>query len=123
MRGRAELRVLVGLLAAALACGCSHYQYIGVQSDPPGATVYLDGEAVGKTPTELEVGRDGAHTVYLKREGYKPELVLLEHHEANDGIDFLTPADVAKRLSPGPSSDPELERQLKITVDKKPGEN
>ena len=110
--------------AAALgAAACAHYQNIGVQSDPSGANVYLDGELVGKTPTQLEVGRDRAHTVYLKREGYRPELVLLQHHDANDGIDFLTPADIAKRLSPGPSSDPELERQLKIEVDKKPGEN
>ena len=41
---------------------------------------------------------------------------MLERHEATDGIDFLTPADVARRLAPGPSSDPELERQLKIEI-------
>jgi PEGA domain-containing protein len=115
-------RIAIGALAAA-ALACSHYQYVNVVSDPAGADVYLDGEVVGQTPLELAVGRDGAHTVYLKRDGYRPELVLLEHHEANDGIDFLTPADVTKRLSPGPSSDPDLERQLKIEVDKKPGAN
>jgi hypothetical protein len=117
---RARLLVAAAALSAA---ACAHYQNVGVESDPPGADVYLDGELVGKTPTQLEVGRDGAHSIYLKREGYRPELVLLERHEANDGIDFLTPADVTKRLSPGPSSDPELERQLKIEVDKKPGAN
>jgi len=106
-----------------VATACAHYQNVGVQSDPSGADVYLDGELAGKTPTQLEVGRDTVHTVYLKREGYRPELVLLQRHEANDGIDFLTPADITKRLSPGPSSDPELERQLKIEVDKKPGAN
>ena len=58
-----------------------------------------------------------AHTVYLKKEGYRPELVVIEKHDANDGIDFLTPADVVKRLSPGPSSDPELERRLKIEAE------
>jgi len=114
---------LLVALASLCAAACAHYQNVGVVSDPPGADVYLDGELVGKTPTELEVGRDAAHTVYLKRDGYRPELVLLERHEANDGIDFLTPADVTKRLSPGPSSDPELERQLKIEVDKKPASN
>ena len=105
----------------AVVCGslaCAAYQNVGVESDPPGAQIFLDGELVGETPAQLRVGRDEPHTVYLKREGYKPELVLLERHEANDGIDFLTPADVARRLSPGPSSDPELERRLKIEVDK-----
>ena len=103
---------------AASALACAAVQNVGVESDPPGAQIYLDGQLVGQTPATLEVGRDTAHTVYLKRDGYRPELVVLERHEANDGIDFLTPADVAKRLSPGPSSDPELERRLKIEVDK-----
>ena len=114
------MRVLPFVVAAALATGCAHYQNVGVQSDPTGADIYLDGALVGKTPMELEVGRDGAHTLYLKREGYRPELVLLEHHAANDGIDFVTPADVTRRLNPGPSSDPDLERRLKIDVDKDP---
>ncbi|MFI5315140.1 MAG: PEGA domain-containing protein [Myxococcota bacterium] len=113
---RAELLLVLVLACGALACAA--VQNVGVESDPPGAQIYLDGQLVGQTPATLEVGRDAAHTVYLKREGYRPELVVLERHEANDGIDFLTPADVAKRLSPGPSSDPELERRLKITVDK-----
>jgi PEGA domain-containing protein len=115
----------IAFLAALCAAGCAHYQSVGVESDPAGADIYLDGELVGKTPMEVDVGRDAAHTLYLKREGYRPELVLLERHEANDGIDFLTPADVTRRLSPGPSSDPDLERRLKIDVekDKKPDAN
>ena len=107
---------ILGIALAVSACG--HYQTIGVESDPPGAQVYLDGQPVAKTPTTLAVGRDRAHTIYLKREGYKPELVVLDRHTANDGIDYLTPADVTKRLNPGPSSDPEMERRLKISVDK-----
>jgi hypothetical protein len=108
--------LILGAALAASACG--HYQNIGVESDPPGAQIYLDGQPVAKTPTTLAVGRDRAHTIYLKREGYKPELVVLDRHGATDGIDYLTPADVTKRLNPGPSSDPELERRLKISVEK-----
>src|SRR5262245_1514003 len=107
------------ILAAALGLtACSHYQNIGVESDPVGAQIYLDGQPVAKTPATLAVGRDKAHTIYLKREGYKPELVVLERHSATDGIDYLTPADVTKRLNPGPSSDPEMEKRLKIEVEK-----
>jgi len=62
------------------------------------------------------VPRDAPHTVYLKKEGFRPELVVLEKHDATDGVDFLTPADVSRRLAPGPSSDPEMERRLKIEI-------
>jgi hypothetical protein len=113
---RAELLAVIVGVSCGLACAA--YQNVGVESDPPGAQIFLDGQLVGETPAQVEVGRGEPHTVFLKREGYKPELVLLERHEANDGVDFLTPADVVKRLSPGPSEDLELERRLKIDVDK-----
>jgi PEGA domain len=110
----------IQILAIALAVtACGHYQMIGVESDPSGAQIYLDGTPVAKTPATLQVGRDRAHTIYLKREGYKPELVVIDRHTATDGIDYLTPADVTKRLNPGPSSDPEMERRLKIEVEKR----
>lgn len=109
-----------GVLLALLLAGCASYQNVGIESDPPGATIYLDGKPVGVTPQTLRVPRDAPHSVYLKKEGFRPALVVLEKHAANDGIDYLTPADVVKRLAPGPSSDPELERQLKIEVEGKP---
>jgi sirohydrochlorin ferrochelatase len=112
--------VKTALLLAVCLAGCSAYQNVAIESDPPGAEIFLDGKPVGPTPQNLRVSRDLDHTVYLKKDGYRPELVVLEKHEANDGIDFLTPADVARRLSPGPSSDPELERRLKIEVEEQP---
>jgi len=105
------------VLVALGALGCAAVQFVGVETDPPGAQIYLDGKLVGTTPRQLKVSREKDHMLYLKREGYRPEPVVLEKHEANDGVDFLTPADVVRRLSPGPSSDPELERKLKIEVD------
>jgi hypothetical protein len=105
------------LALAALALGaCAPYQNIGIESDPPGAQIYLDGKLAGETPIQLRVPRDAPHTVYLKKEGFRPELVVLEKHDATDGVDFLTPADVSRRLAPGPSSDPEMERRLKIEI-------
>ena len=107
------------LLLALCLVGCTAYQNVAIESDPPGAEIFLDGKPVGLTPLDLRVSRNLDHTVYLKKEGHRPELVVLEKHEANDGIDYLTPADVVKRLSPGPSSDPELEHRLKIEVEDK----
>jgi hypothetical protein len=116
-----RIHVLV-LCLAACATGCASYQNVGVESDPPGAEIYLDGKPVGQTPQNLRISREAAHTVYLKKEGYRPELVVLEKRDAVDGIDYLTPADVVRRLSLGPSSDPELERRLQIEIEKKAGE-
>jgi hypothetical protein len=117
---RSLLPFLVASFAVASLAGCAAYQNVGVQSEPSGANIYLDGALVGKTPAQLEVPRGAAHTIYLKRDGYRPELVVLERHTADDEIDYLTPADVVKHMSPGPSSDPETERQLKIEIERKP---
>ncbi len=114
-----KARLLGVTVVLCCALGCAAVQFVGVESDPPGAQIYLDGKLVGKTPAKLRVSREKDHMVYLKREGYRPEPVVLEKHEANDGLDYLTPADVVKRLAPGQSSDPELERKLKIEVDER----
>ena len=113
-----KAQLLALFVCASGTVACAAYQNVGVESDPPGAKIYLDGEVVGHTPTQLEVSRDKGHSVMLKREGYKPAVEYLVPHDAKDGIDFLTPADVIVHLSPGPSDDPELERRLKIDVDK-----
>jgi hypothetical protein len=114
------MRSLLGVLLLVSLAGCAQYQVVGVSSEPNGAQIYLDGQKVGKTPAKLEVPRGKDHTIYLKREGYRPELVVLERHTADDEIDYLTPADVVKRMSPGPDSNPEIERQLKIEIEKQP---
>ena len=39
----------IPILAIALALSaCGHYQNVGVESDPPGAQIYLDGKPVGE---------------------------------------------------------------------------
>src|SRR5436309_15929813 len=43
---------------------------INVSSDPPGATVYLDGRAAGETPIVLNTLSAGDHRVRLVKDGY-----------------------------------------------------
>ncbi|HUO83384.1 MAG TPA: PEGA domain-containing protein [Gammaproteobacteria bacterium] len=43
---------------------------VSFSSQPPGATVLVDGEAQGRTPVTVEVG-DGSHEVALRLDGYK----------------------------------------------------
>jgi hypothetical protein len=82
---------LPGLL---LAAGCSLYQDVRVVSNPPGAEVFVDQNRAGETPVELRLSRERDHSVYVKKDGYTPELVVVKLRSATDGRNFLTPADV-----------------------------
>ena len=46
-------RILPALILALCISGCAHR--VMLDSDPPGATIRVDGEMVGVTPTELKV--------------------------------------------------------------------
>jgi hypothetical protein len=107
---------LICLTLALGASGCAHYQRVGVHSEPSGAEVWLDKQLVGHTPLELRIDRTAAHAVYLKRDGYRPELVVLDLVRAPDGLAFLVPPDVEVRLVPGAGSD-DQQRDLEIEVD------
>lgn len=87
---------------------------MAIESAPAGAQIYLDGILIGQTPTKVRLSRDRAHKVFLKLDGYRPELVVLQHHTPEDRIDFLTPADVSVRLVPEASG---IDRDLNIKVE------
>jgi len=61
------LAVLVLPLAAG---GCVH-RTLEVESNPPGALVYLNGEEVGRTPMRKEFLWYGTYDVQLRKEGYE----------------------------------------------------
>ena len=94
--------------------GCVSSQRVGVASAPAGAEIYLDGIRVGETPAQVRLSRDRPHKIFLKLEGYRPELIVLERHTPDDRIDFLTPADVRVRLVPDVAG---LDRDLDINVE------
>jgi hypothetical protein len=45
---------------------------LAVESRPPGASVFLDGRLVGKTPLAVARVGTGEHAVRLERDGYRP---------------------------------------------------
>jgi len=69
------LTPLLLVLASPLA-GCASlrndFQTIGVESEPAGARVLVDGESVGTTPTDIEVTCYEPHDVRVELEGYPP---------------------------------------------------
>jgi len=67
--GRA-ISILALALALAVATGCRAQRVLQVTSDPPGASVRLDGEALGVTPLRHEFQYYGIRRITLRLEGY-----------------------------------------------------
>lgn len=62
--------VAVAVLVAAGA-GCGVQRTMVIESDPPGALVYLNDEEVGRTPVRHDFTWYGNYDVSLRREGYQ----------------------------------------------------
>lgn len=66
-----DVKTSIGMLAAVAALGCTYKARF--DSDPPGATVYIDGVPRGVTPLELELPEnEGSYTLRIARDGYEP---------------------------------------------------
>jgi len=47
-------------------------QTVAFSSDPPGASVIVDGTNLGTTPAEIELARHDSHSVRIEKVGYVP---------------------------------------------------
>ncbi|MBU4261001.1 MAG: PEGA domain-containing protein [Proteobacteria bacterium] len=76
-------KMIVFLLVLVFAGGCA--QKTAFYSSPPGALVFVNGEAIGQTPCEYEYKSSTAKTyhVELQAEGYKP----LQDEVCTDEVD------------------------------------
>ena len=64
--------VLAGALAVLAAAGCAGVRReLTVESDPPGALVYLNGDEVGRTPVTREFLYYGTMDLRLRKDGYR----------------------------------------------------
>lgn len=64
---------MVGTIRRRILAAVKPPPVLVVDSEPPGATVLLDGEPIGTTPLELAV-EEGEHQLRVEREGYRPEI-------------------------------------------------
>ncbi len=77
------LTTLCALGSLAILPGCASIisgskQNVRINSRPPGATVEIDGNPAGRTPTEANLARKTSHRVVISLRGYKPYEVTLE---------------------------------------------
>lgn len=123
-RSKVAVPLVVALVMTLGIAACASIihgssQKLNIASDPPGASVAVDDEAVGVTPVVAKLLRRDPHTITVKLDGYQPFRIRTERH--TDGwvwgnlvfggilgvvIDFsngaaykLTPKDVAAQLA------------------------
>ncbi len=101
--------LLLGVLSQA---GCVE-RLLAIHSDPPGATVYVDGEKVGTTPCEVSYTWYGTRDVILELRGYKlirQEVTLNPPWWQITPVDFVTdvviPVTLRDRLAVSYALDP-----------------
>lgn len=64
------LRLVPVLLLVAALSGCTERKIV-IESDPPGATVFVDGKKVGVSPVEVPFEFYGTREFRLEKEGYQ----------------------------------------------------
>ncbi len=75
----AVLMVFILTMSGCATITCGPNQRVPVSTNPPGATVSVDGTGSHKTPTTLKLRRKTDHNLIFTKEGYETEHVLLMH--------------------------------------------
>ncbi len=119
MKFRFFVPALLAGCVLSFSSGCAvmskgRTQAVVVRSTPEGATGYINGLEVGKTPFKIKLNRTSAYTVELRKAGFEsaPVVVLPVANEYEQrflrwGIDYhlgamtdLTPGEMAITLKP-----------------------
>lgn len=111
MKRNAPFIVVVTL--ALLLSGCLNitggYGSIAVDSEPPGARIFLDGKDTGKvTPAELKNVPVGKHEVTLEAEGYESQTKSVAVTR-NKTVPLVFELEKVEDPNPDPDPDPEPE--------------
>lgn len=72
MGSLASIAVPVLCVALASACGGCVERRIWIDSDPPGALVWLNDAQLGRTPVDVGILHEGVYEVRLEKEGFEP---------------------------------------------------
>jgi len=73
-------RLLILAWVSILSGGCASIftgttQVIQVHTDPPGASVQIDGAQIGNTPRLIKISRGDSKLLLVYKEGYEPEVI------------------------------------------------
>ena len=79
------MRFLLAAFSLGLLGGCALIvngttDSVRIESQPPGATIWVDGKAVARTPAKIYVARGHAQRISVQKDGYEPEDVVFQRH-------------------------------------------
>ena len=93
-------RICCGDENLILVSGCAPRQAVplmlGLMTD--GAEIFVDGERLDGLPKEIELRADIDHTVFVKRDGYLPELIVLRS-QGEAGSERLEPSSIDLKMT------------------------
>jgi hypothetical protein len=92
---RRAAQLALGAALAAVA-GCVE-QTMTINTDPPGALVYLNGQEVGRTPIKRDFEWYGNYDIQVRKDGYDP---ILTHRWVIAPWYLWAPIDLFAQLSP-----------------------
>jgi hypothetical protein len=98
------------LLVAAVALGGCVERRIWIDSEPPGALVWLNDRELGRTPVDVAVVHDGIYDLRLEKEGFQP---LVTPATAEGPVWDSFPIDFVVELLP---VDSKVETHWKFTL-------
>lgn len=111
---RSQARLLGSVLFALAVAGCASTQTVKIECVPENVFVFVDGEQLEAGHTEVALRTDEPHKIYVKGEGYEPQLVVLEPQVDDEGRTRLA-ANEELCIEPVPIG---LDRTLEIEVER-----
>lgn len=78
------LLIIFSLILCFSLNGCalilsSSYETVSFNSEPTGASILVNGDDMGKTPTKLELKRKNNHIIEYRLKGYETKTTMLNH--------------------------------------------
>lgn len=84
MKKRTVMLIMLALVCIMLSSCATMFtgdhDTVLIDSNPSGATVYIDGKMEGKTPLKTELKTDGSHFLRLELDGYQVGSGVIERH-------------------------------------------
>jgi len=109
------LAIVLGATAILLVTRERASGIVSIATDPPKATVFIDGRWVGHTPLVVELTA-GTHRIVIQKEGYHPieREIFADPSEPEASYDFSLEPEIS---SDAPGDRRERIRQLKLLVE------
>lgn len=79
MHARRTIPALAAIASAAALTGCVERR-IWIDTDPPGALVWLNDAQLGRSPVDVGILHDGVYDLRIEKDGFEPIVTGVDVH-------------------------------------------